>query len=238
MPKTRVPPDAPAPTARPPRLLHAGEVARLAGLHKTTVLQAVRRGEIRASRTVGRSVRIALPDATAFLQSRGIALAEASAPDGASHRGGPHRRPRGAPSLRRASPRPLASRASPGPLRRPHHARAPSPVGHRGRPRPPRPQPPRDPPLAPRPPGAGPRSAPCAVAGRGAAHRRAGARSRGRAEGLGGLPVAQRPRCHRVNSSPPAGADRQQGSSSPPGGLRCAMLPRPVTFWGSRALLT
>ncbi|TAK29679.1 MAG: DNA-binding protein [Myxococcaceae bacterium] len=79
MPKTRVPPDAPAPTARPPRLLHAGEVARLAGLHKTTVLQAVRRGEIRASRTVGRSVRIALPDAAAFLQSRGIALAEASA---------------------------------------------------------------------------------------------------------------------------------------------------------------
>ncbi len=32
-----------APTAAPPKLLHAGEVARLAGLHKTTVLQAVRR---------------------------------------------------------------------------------------------------------------------------------------------------------------------------------------------------
>jgi excisionase family DNA binding protein len=82
MPKSRVPPDAPAPAPAPvpgpPKLLHAGEVARLAGLHKTTVLQAVRRGEIRASRTVGRSVRIALPDAAAFLQSRGISIAVAS----------------------------------------------------------------------------------------------------------------------------------------------------------------
>lgn len=57
-----------------PKLLHAGEVARLAGLHKTTVLQAVRRGEIKASHTVGGSVRIALPDAAAFLHSRGIAF--------------------------------------------------------------------------------------------------------------------------------------------------------------------
>lgn len=77
MPRTRLRPDAPAPAAAaaPPRLLHAGEVAKLAGLHKTTVLLAVRRGEIRASRTVGRSVRIALPDAAAFLQSRGVSLA-------------------------------------------------------------------------------------------------------------------------------------------------------------------
>ena len=79
MPRSRVQPEAPTPGAPPvpgpPKLLHAGEVARLAGLHKTTVLQAVRRGEIRASRTVGRSVRIALPDAAAFLQSRGISLA-------------------------------------------------------------------------------------------------------------------------------------------------------------------
>ncbi len=59
--------------------MHAGELARLAGLHKTTVLQAVRRGEIRVSRTVGRSVRIALADATAFLGSRGISLADALA---------------------------------------------------------------------------------------------------------------------------------------------------------------
>ena len=72
--KTRVPVAAPAPVVGIPKLLHAGEVARLAGLHKTTVLQAVRRGEIKASRTVGRSVRIALPDAAAFLLSRGISL--------------------------------------------------------------------------------------------------------------------------------------------------------------------
>ncbi len=66
-------------TAAVPKLMHAGELARLAGLHKTTVLQAVRRGEIRVSRTVGRSVRIALADAAAFLGSRGITLADALA---------------------------------------------------------------------------------------------------------------------------------------------------------------
>jgi len=75
MPKLRVVPDAVPPIGGPPKLLHAGEVARLAGLHKTTVLQAVRRGALRASRTVGRSVRIALPDAAAYLQSRGISIA-------------------------------------------------------------------------------------------------------------------------------------------------------------------
>ena len=60
MPRSREAPVVVAPPASAggrPKLLHAGEVARLAGLHKTTVLQAVRRGEIRASRTVGRSVR-------------------------------------------------------------------------------------------------------------------------------------------------------------------------------------
>jgi excisionase family DNA binding protein len=77
MPRTRDNPGSAAPAAAPPKLLHAGEVARLAGLHKTTVLQAVRRGEVKASRTVGRSVRIALPDAVAYLQSRGISLAVA-----------------------------------------------------------------------------------------------------------------------------------------------------------------
>ncbi|MDB4932317.1 MAG: hypothetical protein JWM10_4801 [Myxococcaceae bacterium] len=75
MPRTRDTPDPAPPPAATPKLLHAGEVARLAGLHKTTVLQAVRRGEVKASRTVGRSVRIALPDAVAYLQSRGISLA-------------------------------------------------------------------------------------------------------------------------------------------------------------------
>ncbi len=72
--KNRAPVAAPAAVVGIPKLLHAGEVARLAGLHKTTVLQAVRRGEIKASRTVGRSVRIALSDAAAFLLSRGISL--------------------------------------------------------------------------------------------------------------------------------------------------------------------
>ena len=82
MPRSREAPVVVAPPASAggrPKLLHAGEVARLAGLHKTTVLQAVRRGEIRASRTVGRSVRITLPDAAAFLLSRGISLTVSSA---------------------------------------------------------------------------------------------------------------------------------------------------------------
>lgn len=74
-PKPRKP-DRSAPTGAP-RLIHAGELARLAGLHKTTVLQAVRRGEIRVSRTVGRSVRIAMADAATFLHTRGIVLDEA-----------------------------------------------------------------------------------------------------------------------------------------------------------------
>jgi excisionase family DNA binding protein len=77
MVRTRDIPEPTAPAPAPAKLLHAGEVARLAGLHKTTVLLAVRRGELKASRTVGRSVRIALPDAVAFLQSRGISLAVA-----------------------------------------------------------------------------------------------------------------------------------------------------------------
>ena len=54
------------------RLLHAGELARLAGVHKSTVLLAVRRGELRASRTVGRSARIAPEDARAYLAARGV----------------------------------------------------------------------------------------------------------------------------------------------------------------------
>jgi excisionase family DNA binding protein len=78
MPRARVVPES-ATIANPSRLLHAGEVARLAGVHKTTVLQAVRRGELRASRTVGRSVRIALPDAAAYLLTRGISVTVANA---------------------------------------------------------------------------------------------------------------------------------------------------------------
>ena len=77
MPKPRLPLEPPAPPTPGgvrPKLLQAGEVARLAGLHRTTILLAVRRGEIRASRTVGRSVRITLPDAAAYLLTRGISL--------------------------------------------------------------------------------------------------------------------------------------------------------------------
>lgn len=77
MPRTRDIPEAAEPSAAPTKLLHAGEVARLAGVHKSTVLQAVRRGDLRASRTVGRSVRVALPDAAAFLLARGVSLSEA-----------------------------------------------------------------------------------------------------------------------------------------------------------------
>lgn len=53
------------------KLLHAEELARLAGVHKSTVLLAIRRGELRASRTAGRSARIALEDARSYLRSRG-----------------------------------------------------------------------------------------------------------------------------------------------------------------------
>lgn len=52
------------------KLLHAEELAKLAGVHKSTVLLAIRRGELRASRTVGRSARIAPEDARAYLRSR------------------------------------------------------------------------------------------------------------------------------------------------------------------------
>jgi excisionase family DNA binding protein len=52
------------------RLLHAEELARLAGVHKSTILLAIRRGELKASRTVGRSARITPEDAKEFLRTR------------------------------------------------------------------------------------------------------------------------------------------------------------------------
>jgi len=52
------------------KLLHAEELARLAGVHKSTVLLAIRRGELRASRTAGRSARIAPEDARGYLRLR------------------------------------------------------------------------------------------------------------------------------------------------------------------------
>ena len=51
--------------------LRAEELARLAGVHKSTVLLAIQRGELRASRTAGRSTRISPEDAGAYLRSRG-----------------------------------------------------------------------------------------------------------------------------------------------------------------------
>lgn len=56
------------------KLLHAEELARMAGVHKSTILLAIRRGELHASRTVGRSARITPEDAKAYLLARGKAV--------------------------------------------------------------------------------------------------------------------------------------------------------------------
>jgi excisionase family DNA binding protein len=56
------------------KLLHAEELARMAGVHKSTILLAIRRGELHASRTVGRSARIAPEDAKAYLVARGKSI--------------------------------------------------------------------------------------------------------------------------------------------------------------------
>lgn len=52
------------------KLLHAEELARFAGVHKSTVLLAIRRGELKASRTAGRSARIAFEEARGYLRKR------------------------------------------------------------------------------------------------------------------------------------------------------------------------
>lgn len=52
------------------RLFHAEELARMAGVHKSTILLAIRRGELHASRTVGRSARISAEDARKYLAER------------------------------------------------------------------------------------------------------------------------------------------------------------------------
>lgn len=52
------------------KLLHAEELARLANVHKSTVLLAIRRGELKASRTAGRSARIAPEEARTYLLKR------------------------------------------------------------------------------------------------------------------------------------------------------------------------
>lgn len=56
------------------KLLHAEELARIAGVHKSTILLAIRRGELHASRTVGRSARITPEDAQTYLAARGKTL--------------------------------------------------------------------------------------------------------------------------------------------------------------------
>jgi excisionase family DNA binding protein len=56
------------------RYLRAEELARLAGVAKSTVLAAIRRGEITSSRTVGRGTRIAIESARTYLQSRGCPI--------------------------------------------------------------------------------------------------------------------------------------------------------------------
>lgn len=53
------------------KLLHAEELARMAGVHKSTILLAIRRGELHASRTVGRSARITPEDARKYLEGKG-----------------------------------------------------------------------------------------------------------------------------------------------------------------------
>lgn len=52
------------------KMIRAEELADLAGVHKSTVLLAIRRNELRVSRTVGRSARIAAADARQYLLSR------------------------------------------------------------------------------------------------------------------------------------------------------------------------
>lgn len=56
------------------KLLHAEELAKLANVHKSTVLLAIRRGELKASRTAGRSARIAPEEARAYLVKRNCAV--------------------------------------------------------------------------------------------------------------------------------------------------------------------
>jgi excisionase family DNA binding protein len=56
------------------RYLRAEELARFAGVAKSTVLAAIRRGEIPSSRTVGRGTRIPYETARAYLESRGCPI--------------------------------------------------------------------------------------------------------------------------------------------------------------------
>ncbi len=54
------------------RYLRAEEVARLAGVAKSTILAAIRRGDLEASRTLGRGTRISFAAARSYLARRGV----------------------------------------------------------------------------------------------------------------------------------------------------------------------
>lgn len=56
------------------KLLNADELARYANVHKSTVLLAIRRGELRASPTEGRSSGIRIDDARDYLRSREVPI--------------------------------------------------------------------------------------------------------------------------------------------------------------------
>ena len=56
------------------RYLRAEELARFAGVAKSTVLAAIRRGEIVSSRTVGRGTRISMDSARSYLAERGAEI--------------------------------------------------------------------------------------------------------------------------------------------------------------------
>jgi len=61
------------------RLLSSGELARLVGVSKRSIVKAVAEGRIRAARTVGGHYRIALPEARKFMSGRGMDTAELEA---------------------------------------------------------------------------------------------------------------------------------------------------------------
>jgi len=61
------------------RQLTSGELARLVGVSKRSIVKAVAEGRIRAARTVGGHYRIALPEARKFMSQRGMDTAELEA---------------------------------------------------------------------------------------------------------------------------------------------------------------
>jgi len=62
-----------------PRQLSSGDLARLCGLSKRTVVKAIADGKIRAARTVGGHYRVTLAAAREFMAARGMDTSELSA---------------------------------------------------------------------------------------------------------------------------------------------------------------